>query len=192
MCWGVEPQICKWTQIVLIFFSCFPHRDGSFRKSHIGRIISALQIQSLHFKVGAHSWMLIKLVLIFTKINEINVWEVTRYSLSMACFLDRVQLQISFQNQTSPMLQQLSGTKTKIVPSKRQKEMAEKRLISCLAAVLASSPVRKQHCSINGLALNQTCELASSCEGVTDKEVGSSALAIKKYTSTPKTAAPVF
>lgn len=125
MSWGVEPQICKWTQIVLIFFFfCFPHRDGSFRKSHIGRIISALQIQGQesNFKASTGSWMLTKLILIFTKMGEINAWEVTRYFLSIAFFLDAVQLQISSQNQTSPALQRLSRIKTEITPSKRHRK----------------------------------------------------------------------
>lgn len=39
--------------------------------------------------------------------------------------------------------------------------MAEKWLISCLAAARASSPARKQHRSINGLAPNQTRERGS-------------------------------
>lgn len=138
--------------------------------------------------------MLIKLILIFTKSDEIGVWDVTRYFLSIPCFLVTVQLQISSQNQTSPVLQSLSGIKTKITPSERQRK---RWLRSGSSAVWQQHelPARRESSiapSTGWLQIKRVSEAASFSERVTDKEVGSSALAIEKYTSTPKMTASVL
>lgn len=70
------------------FLSCFSHwlREKSNGKDKISPTNSRIKVQSLWVKASADSWILIQLILIFTKMTEIYSWEGSRHFLEMVWF----------------------------------------------------------------------------------------------------------
>lgn len=62
-----------------------------------------------------------KLILMFTKINRIDVWEAARYFPSMSCLSGTVQF-ANFSSKSLSTFQQLLSLEAKIVPGKRQRK----------------------------------------------------------------------